>query len=72
MVKASGGTRNYSGNTKVLQTRRKEFDALMYSGFYDATRSYFDPSGGFVATNKEHNEVEASPRHQNGKSSEVK
>lgn len=60
MAKASGGTRNYSGNVKVLQTRRKDFNALMYSGFYDVARSYFDPSGGFVATNKEHNEVDDS------------
>ena len=58
MAKASGGTRNYSGNTKVLQTRRNEFDGLMYSGFYDIVRSYFDSSGGFVATHKDHNEVE--------------
>lgn len=58
MAKASGGTRNYSGNTKVMQNRKNEFDELMYSGFYDTMRSYFDPSGGFVATNKEHNEVE--------------
>lgn len=58
MAKNSGGTRNYRKNPKALSTRRKEFDRLMHSGFYDVSRSYFDPSGGFVATNKEHNEVE--------------
>lgn len=57
MAKSSGGTRNYRNNTKTLTTRRKEFDTLMHSGFYDVSRSYFDPTGGFVATNKEHNEV---------------
>lgn len=58
MAKNSGGTRNYRNNPKALSTRRNEFDGLMHSGFYDVSRSYFDPSGGFVATNKEHNEVE--------------
>lgn len=57
MAKNSGGTRNYRNNTKTLTTRRKEFDGLMHSGFYDVSRSYFDPTGGFVATNKEHNEA---------------
>ena len=57
MAKNSGGTRNYINNPKALSTRRKEFEGLMNSGFYDISRSYFDPSGGFVATNKEHNET---------------
>lgn len=57
MTKNSGGTRNYRNNPKALSTRRKEFDGLMHSEFYDVSRSYFDPSGGFVATNKEHNKV---------------
>lgn len=58
MAKASGGTRNYSNNKKVLTTRRSEYDGLIASGFYDAERSYFDKSGGFVAVNKEHNMVQ--------------
>lgn len=58
MAKSCGGTRNYRNNTKSLSTRRKEFDGLMHSGFYDSKRSYFDASGGFVAVNKEHNTVE--------------
>lgn len=57
MAKNSGGTRNYRNNPKALSTRRREFEGLMNSGFYDISRSYFDPSGGFVATNKEHNEA---------------
>ena len=57
MAKNSGGTRNYRNNPKSLSTRRREFEGLMSSGFYDISRSYFDPSGGFVATNKEHNEA---------------
>ena len=57
MAKNSGGTRNYRNNPKALSTRRKEFEGLMHSGFYDVSRSYFDPTGGFVATNKEHNKV---------------
>ena len=45
MAKNSGGTRNYRNNPKALSTRRREFEGLMSSGFYDISRSYFDPSG---------------------------
>lgn len=55
MAKASGGTRNYSSVPKTLDNRKNEFNSLMASGLYDAERSYFDASGGFVAVNKEHN-----------------
>lgn len=53
MAKASGGTRNYAGAQGTLAKRREEFDSLMKGG-YDAARSYFDASGGFVATHGEH------------------
>ena len=57
MAKTSGGTRNYRNNPKAMKTRRKEYNSLMGSGNYDHTRSYFDASGGFVATHKEHNHI---------------
>ena len=57
MAKSSGGTRNYSNKPSTLAKRRKEFDSLMNSGYYDKGRSQFDKSGGFVATHKEHNPV---------------
>ena len=40
MAKNSGGTRNYINNPKALSTRRKEFEGLMNSGFYDISRSF--------------------------------
>ena len=55
IAKTSGGTRNYRNNPKVMNTRRTEYNSLMGSGSYDLTRSYFDVSGGFVATHNEHN-----------------
>ena len=40
-----------------MNTRRSEYNSLMGSGSYDLTRSYFDASGGFVATHNEHNHI---------------
>ena len=57
MAKTSGGTRNYRNNPKAMNTRRNEYNSLMGSGNYDLVRSYFDASGGFVATHKEHNHI---------------
>ncbi|MBO4549271.1 MAG: hypothetical protein J5733_00950 [Bacteroidaceae bacterium] len=57
MAKASGNTRNYRGNAKVMATRRSEFGSLMARGDYDVARSFFDPSGGFVATHVHHNYI---------------
>lgn len=57
MAKASGGTRNYSNDAKVMNTRLTEFSKLMSTGDYDASRSYFDESGGFVITHKGHNKT---------------
>lgn len=55
MAKAGGGTRNYSGNAKVMASRRSEYDSLVASGDYRS--SYFDNSGGFVVTHNKHNEI---------------
>lgn len=57
MAKASGNTRNYNGNVKVMAARRSEFDSLMALPEYDRSRSLFDKSGGFVATHKGHDKV---------------
>lgn len=57
IAKTSGGTRNYRNNPKVMNTRRTEYNSLIGSGSYDLTRSYFDVSGGFVATHNEHNHI---------------
>ena len=56
MAKTSGGTRNYSNKPATLARRRSEFDVLMASG-YDASRSYFDNSGGFSAVHSEHDKI---------------
>lgn len=60
MAKASGGTRNYRNNSKVMNTRKSEYEKLMSSGEYDIARSYFDKSGGFVATHNWHNSIRDS------------
>ena len=57
MAKSSGGVRNYSNKPNTLAKRRQEFISLMNTGYYDKKRSYFDRSGGFVATHKEHNQI---------------
>ena len=57
MAKRGGGTRNYSNNPKVMATRRAEYDGLMATGSYDASRSFFDPSGGFYITHKGHDTI---------------
>ncbi len=57
MAKAGGGTRNYSGNAKVMATRLAEYNNLMNKGSYDASRSMFDTSGGFVITHNDHNTI---------------
>lgn len=57
MAKASGGTRNYSRNLKVMTSRRSEYEGLLATGLYDVTRSAFDNSGGFYITHKEHDRV---------------
>lgn len=53
MSKASGGTRNYSGNPKTMAKRESEFQAIVSTGNYKD--SYFDKSGGYYVVHKHHN-----------------
>lgn len=55
MSKASGGTRNYSGNPKTMAKRESEFQAIVSTGNYKD--SYFDKSGGYYVVHKHHNEI---------------
>ena len=55
MSKASGGTRNYSGNPKTMDKRESEFQAIVSTGNYKD--SYFDKSGGYYVVHKYHNEI---------------
>ena len=55
MSKASGGTRNYSGNPKTMAKRESEFQAIVSTGNYKD--SYFDKSGGYYVVHKYHNEI---------------
>lgn len=57
MGKASGGTRNYSKNAKVIAVRQSEYKGLINMGDYDSSHSLFDKSGGFVITHKGHNAI---------------
>lgn len=57
MAKKGGRTRNYGGKQNTLQKRLNEYHLLLATGDYDVSRSLFDNSGGFIATNKEHNLV---------------
>lgn len=57
MAKQSGGTRNYRGQSGTMRQRRDEYDTLLASGDYDASRSRFDNSGGFYIMHKDHNKV---------------
>ena len=54
-VKVGGGTRNYAKAPSTIASRKAEYERLMASGKYDPRRSFYDPSGGFVVTHKDHN-----------------
>lgn len=55
MSKASGGTRNYSGNPKTMAKRESEFQAIVSTGNYKD--SYFDKSGGYYVVHNNHNKI---------------
>lgn len=57
MSKQSGGTRNYKPNSKPWEKRYNEYTGLLATGNYDIARSFFDNSGGFCVTHKEHDEI---------------
>lgn len=54
-VKVGGGTRNYAKAPSIIASRKAEYERLMASGKYDPNRSFFDPSGGYVVTHRDHN-----------------
>lgn len=57
MAKSSGGVRNYRNKPSTLSTRRKKYEYYIRRRDYDAERSYFDASGGYVVTHKLHKNI---------------
>lgn len=57
MAKPPGGTRNYNPNSKAWLNRYSEYNELLSTGNCDTNRSFFDTSGGFYVTHKEHDKI---------------
>lgn len=69
MSKASGGTRNYLGNSKTMAKRESEFQAIVSTGNYKD--SYFDKSGGYYVVHNDHNNIANSNTNKEMYAAEV-